>query len=66
MMVMFSELVAGVIVFTLGGAMIFFGRARHGVARGFMRSWPVMIAYVSVSMALLVFGVAAVIHASLT
>jgi hypothetical protein len=63
---MFSELVAGIVVFSLGAAMIFFGRARDGVARGFIRLWPVFVLCVSTSMALLVFGIAAVIHASLT
>jgi hypothetical protein len=50
--------IAALIVFASGIAMIVLGKARNGVPRSFLRSYPVGIAYTMATMALLVFGVA--------
>jgi hypothetical protein len=50
--------IGGIILVALGIAMIFLGKPRGGVTPSFLLSWPVGIAYIMTSMALLVFGIA--------
>jgi hypothetical protein len=50
--------IGGIIVLGVAVAMILYGKARNGVPRSFLRSYPVGIAYIMATMILLVFGVA--------
>lgn len=56
--------ISALIVFAFGIAMIIFGKARNGVPRPFLRSYPVGVAYIMTTIGLLVFGVALMITAA--
>jgi hypothetical protein len=49
--------IGGVVLLGLAAAMIFYGKARNGVPRPFLQSYPVGVAYISTTMALLVLGI---------
>jgi hypothetical protein len=56
-----TSYIGGLIVIGLAVAMIVYGRARNGIPRPFLQSYPVGIAYIMTAMALLVFGVALIV-----
>jgi hypothetical protein len=47
----------GIVLFGLGLAMIFIGRAREGVPQPWLRSYPIGVLYTMTTMTSLVFGV---------
>jgi hypothetical protein len=59
-----TSYIGGIVVIGIAMAMILFGRARNGISRPFLRSYPVGVAYTVTAMTLLVFGIAWVIVSS--
>jgi hypothetical protein len=52
---------AALLPWSLGIGMIIAGMPRYGIERSFVRSWPLFISYVMISMILIVFGAAWII-----
>ena len=53
-----TSYIGSIVVLGMAMAMILLGRARSGVSRPFLRSYPVGVAYTVTTMTLLVFGIA--------
>lgn len=60
-----ASYLGGVIMLAIGILMVLYGKARNGVPRDFLRSYPFGIAYIMTSMVLMVYGLAWIVMASI-
>ena len=60
-----SLVFAGIIMLGLGLAMLFYGKARNGIPRPFLQSYPVGMAYTMATMTLFVLGIVWIVLGSL-
>jgi hypothetical protein len=58
-----TGIIGGLVMMLLGVGMVVLGKPVRGVERAFVRSWPLLILYVTSCMALIIFGLAWLIQA---